>query len=99
MLDINFQPESDISVTAAEKLVAEYIPYFMNAARTLSSQRQLSTLSWDAIIATTKDSLFFKANPKCLEKHTPDLICAPYPLQGSFYANTPGIEIQAEGRT
>ena len=105
MLDISFQPEDKASVTIAEKLVVEYFLFFKNAACTLSSQRQLgslgqvATLSWDAIIAATKDSIFFEANPKFFENHTPDLVCASYPLLGNPYANAHGIEIQAKRRT
>jgi hypothetical protein len=75
MLNISFQPENKTSITAAEKLAAEYIPFFKDAARTLSSQHQLRTLSWDAIIDATKDSLFFEAHPEFLESHNPDLVC------------------------
>jgi hypothetical protein len=76
MLDITFQPEDKTGVTAAEKLVAEYFLFFKNAAGTLSGQCMLRTLSWDAIIAATKDSLFFEANPEFLENHNADLVCS-----------------------
>jgi hypothetical protein len=75
MLDISFQPENKTSVTAAEKLAAEYIPYFKNAVHTLLSQGKLRTLSWGAIIRATKDSPFFEANPNFLENHNLDLVC------------------------
>jgi hypothetical protein len=76
MLDFTFQPEDKTSVTAAEKLAAEYIRFFNNAARKLARQCMFGTLSWDAIIAATKDSLFFEANPEFLGKHSPDLVCS-----------------------
>ncbi|PMD12658.1 hypothetical protein NA56DRAFT_652348 [Hyaloscypha hepaticicola] len=77
MLDFTFQPEDKTSVTAAEKLAAEYIRFFNNAARKLARQCMFGTLSWDAIIAATKDSLFFEANPEFLGKHSPDLKYKP----------------------
>lgn len=76
MLDISFLPESKTSVTGAEKLKAEYIPLFKYAARTLAIQCMFGTLSWDAIIAATKDNPFFEAHPEFLENHNPDLVCS-----------------------
>jgi hypothetical protein len=78
LLDLGFKPGDESSISAGKKLVSEYIPFFTSAIKTLWKAAPIAhVLSWDAIIAATKDTNFFKNYPDQLVELNPDLVRSP----------------------
>jgi hypothetical protein len=84
MLDLNFKPEDESSVSAVKKLLAGYMPLLMEAMKKTSLDCGVGMLSWNAIIDITKRSWFFEENPKHLVELNPDLVRTTVPPESSF---------------